>query len=71
MRKLIIVFGAIATLMAANSFANAGGLFGEGGLIRGDVGRIMKVRLVVQRVPRQAIGSTSAPPAAADSDHQY
>jgi len=42
MGKLVIAVGAIEVVRAANSFANAGGLFGEGGLIRGDVGRIMK-----------------------------
>ena len=41
-RKIAIgLMVAAATVSMAVSGANAGGLFGDGGLIRGDVGRIM------------------------------
>jgi hypothetical protein len=41
MRKFIISALATAVLVTVVSDANAGGLFGKGGLIRGSVGQIM------------------------------
>ena len=42
MRKIVILLASAAVWMAANSYGSAGGLFGEGGVIRGDVGRAMQ-----------------------------